>query len=229
MSWLILLVALISVGCGAFTNQAAGTLSPGNFFEVDRSAAWAGDEITLSWNINSANPVAVEVWGFASYIAPQVQRVAKYPNLSASGTQVITMPGFPSAAYLIVDQSIPPEQQPNRVIELNPQFYQPQLDLFTASQTCIMPDDKLVINWATDAVFPLSFQTDVVIQTPTSIYVDQQHSLGQQFENLPADGSLTLTIPEYEPELVRMSFNFYYHNNDYTGFIGQIVVDMGQC
>jgi hypothetical protein len=108
MSWLILLVTLISVGCGVFTNQAAGTLSPGNFFEVDRSAAWAGDEITLSWNINSANPVAVEVWGFASYIAPQVRRIAEYPNLSASGTQVITMPGFPSVAYLIVDQSVLP-------------------------------------------------------------------------------------------------------------------------
>jgi hypothetical protein len=229
MPWLILLVTFVSVGCGTVANQVATTPSPENFFQVDHPAAWAGDEITLSWDVSPVETIDIELWGFASYIAPQVQRLAEYPDLPAAGTQSIIMPGFPSAAYLIVDKSVPPQQPPNRQIELTPTFYQPQVDQFTVSQTCVSPGDELVVNWATDAPFPLALHTEVVIETPTSVYVDENHPLAQRFENLAADGSLMLTIPAFEDEVARMSLNLDYQNNDYTGFVGQMMVEIGQC
>jgi hypothetical protein len=227
MLWLILLVTFVSVGCGTVANQVS--TPPENFFAADDPAAWAGDEIILSWDVSPVETIHIEVWGFASYSAPQVQRIAEYPDLPATGTQSMTMPGFPSAAYLIVDPSVPPQQLPNRQIELTPTFYQPQVDQFTVSQTCVSPGDELVVNWATDAPFPLALHTEMVIQTPTSTYVHEDHPLAQRFENLAADGSLTLTIPDFEAEVVQMSLNLNYQNNDYRGFVDQTLIEVGAC
>jgi hypothetical protein len=114
-------------------------------------------------------------------------------------------------------------------MELNPKYYQPTVHRFVSSQTCARPRDEVVVNWDTDALFPLSLQTEVVIQTPSSTYVDEDHPLGQRFENLPPVGSLSLIIPEHDPQAVRMTLDLSYSNNDYTGFVGQIPVELSHC
>jgi hypothetical protein len=218
-----LLILLLAARCTTWDSKAV--TSPRIVaFQVSDIAAIAGNDIHLSWQTEAVTNVAIEVWGFVSYSTPQIQRIDSVTNLPAVGAYTLPMPGVPSAVYLIVDSTVEPDQPPNATLQLAPAFYQPDVVQLQVSETTAHPGDKILVEWATDSIFPLSIKTFFVFATQDRSWIEA----AQQFDELSSSGSLTLTIPDLDSDLIGLSFELYYHNQNYTRQISQLSVPIIQ-
>lgn len=218
-----MLVLLLAAGCTTWDSKAAA--SPHIIaFEVSDSASIAGNDINLSWQTEAVANVAIEVWGFVSYGTPQIQRISSFTNLPAVGAYTLPMPGVPSAVYLIVDSTVERDQPPNATLQLAPAFYEPDVVQLQVSETTAHPGDKILLEWATDSIFPLSIKSFFVFATQDRSWIEA----AEQFDELSSSGSLTLTIPDSDSQLIGLSFELYYHNQDYTRQIRQLSVTVVQ-
>ena len=226
--WLILLWA---VGCvqgetpvaTAAVSSGVAASSPHVIkFEVTDPAAMAGNEINLHWETEAVDHVAIEVWGFVSYEVPQIQQIVNHTYLAAVGSQTITMPGAPAGVYLIVDSSISRYQPPNTSIELHPTFYQSDVQRFTVSKATAHPGDGLTLEWETNSIHPLLLKTFLIFETIDRSWIEP----AEQFDKLSESGTVMVTVPDAEPNLVGMSFELYYRNHTYIGYIRTVKVDV---
>ena len=221
-SWLIVGLA---TGCGQVESPQATAVVTASSpqvirFEVSDPAAMAGDEISLHWETEAVDSVAIEVWGFVSYEQPQVQQIVNHRHLAAVGNQTIYMPGAPAGVYLIVDSATSYDQPPNATIELHPTFYQPDVRRFTVSETTVHPGDSLTVEWETNSIHPLQLKTFLIYETAESSW----GAPAQQFDALSAAGQVLVTVRSSEPNLVGMSFDLNYRNHNYSGYMRQVMV-----
>ncbi len=191
-------------------------------FEASDPAAIAGDPITVHWETKAIDSVTLEVWGFVSYEQPQVQQIISYPHLAPDGNQTITMPGAPSAVYLIIDSSVSPEQSPNISIQLHPSFYQPEVRRFAVSKPEVHPGDDLTVEWESDSIQPPLIKTFWIYQTAERSW----SAPAEQFDGLSESGSSKVTVPASERNLVGISFELYTHNNTYTHYISTVTAQV---
>ena len=168
--------------------------------------------------------MAVEVWEFTSYGVPQVHQIVNHRQLPPVGNLTITMPAALARVYLIVDQSVEYNQSPNTTIELHPTFYQPDVESFTVSKPAAHPGDTLSLEWNSDSRFPLLIKASLIFETAERSWVEA----AEQFDDLPASGTVTLTVPDSLANLVGMSFDLNYHNHDVTGYIKNVMVKVSR-
>lgn len=222
--WLMLscwLIVGLATGCGQVESPAIMALSSQVIrFEVSDPVAPAGNEINLYWETQAADTVAIEVWGFVSYEQPQVQQIVRYTQLAAVGNQTMYMPGAPAGVYLIVDSAVRYDQPPNATIQLHPAFYQPNVGRFTVSKTEAHPGDGLMVEWETNSIHRLQLKTFLTYETSERSW----SAPAQQFDALSASGKLLVTVPDSEADLVGISFELYYGNHDYSGYMRQVMV-----
>lgn len=189
-------------------------------FEVSDPAAIAGDEITLHWETEAVDDVAIEVWGFVSYEQPQVQQIVSHTHLAAVGNQTVYMPGVPAGVYLIVDSSVRRDRPPNISIQLHPTFYQPDVRRFAVSKREAHPGDGLTVEWESDSIHPLLLKTFLLYETAERSWIVP----AQQFDALSPSGNVMVTVPDAEPNLVGMSFELYTRNHTYSNYIRTVTV-----
>jgi hypothetical protein len=220
--WLILLWMTGCVSGAAPADPLTPASTPQVIrFEVSDPAALAGDEMTVSWETAAVDPVTIEVWGFTSYSAPQIQQIARYTPLAPAGSQSIAMPSAPSAIYLIVNPSIQFDQAPNVSIGLHPTFDQPVVSRFVVKQTRALPGESLTAEWESDSVYPLTIKTFLIFVTPDRSWTEA----AEQFDDLATAGSITVTVPDV-PNLAGLSFELYYRNHDYMGYINSLMIEI---